>query len=147
VAAWNVIITRTYFQVSIPDELLEAAHIDGCGDFRFFREVVLPLSGAIIAVNGLFYAVGKWNAFFEAYIYLNKQRLFPLQLILREILIANSMTSSLFAVSASSEAARQAMRELLKFALIVVASAPVLAIYPFVQKYFVRGMLIGSIKG
>ena len=147
VAAWNIIITRTYYQVNIPTELLEAAHLDGCNDFQFFRLVVLPLSGAITAVNALFYAVAKWNAFFEAFIYLKDQKLWPLQIVLRTILVINSMDRSLYAISASSEIARQGLRELLRFSLIVVASVPVLVMYPFVQRYFVKGVMIGSLKG
>ena len=147
VAAWNIIITRTYYQTNIPNELLEAAHLDGCSDFQFLRMVVLPLSGAITAVNALFYAVAKWNSFFDAFIYLKDQALWPLQIVLRTILIVNSMDVTLYAVSASSEIARQGLRELLRFALIVVASVPVLLMYPFVQRYFVRGVMIGSLKG
>ena len=147
VAAWNIIITRTYYQVNIPNELLEAAHLDGCNDFQFFRLVVLPLSGAITAVNALFYAVAKWNAFFEAFIYLKDQNLWPLQIVLRTILILNSMDTTLYVVSASSEIAKQGLRELLRFALIVVGSVPVLMMYPFVQRYFVRGVMICSLKG
>jgi multiple sugar transport system permease protein/putative aldouronate transport system permease protein len=147
VAAWNIIITRTYYQVNIPTELLEAAHLDGCSDFQFFRLVVLPLSGAITAVNALFYAVAKWNAFFEAFIYLKDQNLWPLQIVLRTILVINTVDTNLYAISASSEIARQGLRELLRFSLIVVASVPVLVMYPFVQRYFVRGVMIGSLKG
>ncbi len=147
VAAWNVIITRTFFQVNVPDELLEAAQIDGSSDLQFFWHVVLPISGAIIAVNTLFYAVYKWNSFFEALLYLNDERLVPLQIVLRNILIVNSMDASLFAISAGSDAAQAQLRALIKFAVIVVASVPVLMLYPFVQKYFVRGVLIGSLKG
>ena len=147
VAAWNVIITRTFFQVNVPEDLLEAAQIDGSSDMQFFWHVVLPISGAIVAVNTLFYAVYKWNSFFEAFIYLRDQRLMPLQVILRNILVVNSMDASLFAISAGSDAAQAQLRELIKFAVIVVASVPVLMLYPFVQKYFVRGVLIGSLKG
>jgi multiple sugar transport system permease protein/putative aldouronate transport system permease protein len=147
VAAWNIIITRTYYQVNIPTELLEAAHLDGCDDIQFFRLVVLPLSGAITAVNALFYAVAKWNAFFEAFIYLKDQNLWPLQIVLRTILVINTMDANLYAISASSEIARQGLRELLRFSLIVVASVPVLIMYPFVQRYFVKGVMIGSLKG
>ena len=146
IAAWNVIITRTYYQTTISDELLEAAQLDGCSDARFIWQIVVPLSGAITAVNTLFYAVGHWNAFFNAFIYLNDDRLFPLQIVLREILIANDIDLELTGDVIDDEA-RQGLRELLKFSLIVVASVPVLMMYPFVQKYFVRGVMIGSIKG
>ncbi len=147
VAAWNVIITRTFFQVNVPEELLEAAQIDGSSDIQFFWHVVLPISGAIIAVNTLFYAVYKWNSFFEAFLYLNNQWLFPLQIVLRNILVVNSMDATLFAIAAGSDAAQAQLRELIKFAMIVVASVPVLMLYPFLQRYFLRGVLIGSLKG
>ena len=146
IAAWNVIITRTYYQATISDELLEEAQLDGCSDARFIWQIVVPLSGAITAVNTLFYAVGHWNAFFNAFIYPNDDRLFPLQIVLREILIANDIDLELTGDVIDDEA-RQGLRELLKFSLIVVASVPVLMMYPFVQRYFVRGVMIGSIKG
>ena len=146
IAAWNIIITRTYYQSTIPDELHEAAQLDGCSDVRFLMSVVVPLSGAITAVNALFYAVAHWNAFFNAFIYLSRKELYPLQIILREILIQNDVDNDVFTDVAEQEA-REGLRELLKFSLIIVASVPVLCIYPFVQKYFVRGVMIGSIKG
>ena len=146
IAAWNIIITRTYYQSTIPDELHEAAQLDGCSDVRFLMSVVVPLSGAITAVNALFYAVAHWNAFFNAFIYLSRKELYPLQIILREILIQNEVDNDVFTDVAEQEA-REGLRELLKFSLIIVASVPVLCIYPFVQKYFVRGVMIGSIKG
>ena len=146
IAAWNIIITRTYYQSTIPDELHEAAQLDGCSDVRFLMSVVVPLSGAITAVNALFYAVAHWNAFFNAFIYLSRKELYPLQIILREILIQNDVDNEAFTDVADQET-REGLRELLKFSLIIVASVPVLCIYPFVQKYFVRGVMIGSIKG
>ena len=146
IAAWNIIITRTYYQSTIPDELHEAAQLDGCSDVRFLMSVVVPLSGAITAVNALFYAVAHWNAFFNAFIYLSRKELYPLQIILREILIQNEVDNDVFTDVAEQEA-REGLRELIKFSLIIVASVPVLCIYPFVQKYFVRGVMIGSIKG
>jgi len=145
-SVYQVIITRTFFQYTIPDELLEAAHLDGCSDFRFVRDIVIPLSGPIIAVNALLYAVGQWNSFFNALIYLTNQSLFPLQLILREILIQNQMDVSQFG-DIAKQMQRQNLQDLLKYSLIVVASLPVLIIYPFVQKHFVRGVMIGSLKG
>ena len=150
-AVWNVIITRTYFQVTIPGELLEAARIDGADDFTFFRRVVLPLSWPIIAVNALFYAVGHWNEFFPALIYLTDQSLFPLQLVLQQILVQHqqdlTMTLGGGGADVASDLARQNLALLLRYALIVVASVPLLLIYPFVQKHFVKGILIGSLKG
>lgn len=145
VAAWQVIIARTFFQVNIPDELAEAAALDGCSDLRFLWSVVLPLSKPILAVLVLMYAVGQWNAYFDALLYLKSADLQPLQLVLRSILILNTSTSG--TMDAVTMAERQQMADLLKYSLIVVGSLPVLIIYPFAQRYFVRGMLIGSIKG
>lgn len=141
---WQVIIARTFFQTSIPDELSEAADIDGCSDIRYIFSVVLPLAKPIIAVLSLMYAVGQWNAYFDALIYLKSQSLYPLQLILRSILILGSGTGNM---DAGEMVKQQQMAELMKYSLIVVASLPVLVIYPFVQRYFVQGMLIGSVKG
>ncbi len=145
-AVWNLIIARTFFQVTIPQELLEAAQIDGCNDFRFLWKIVLPLSAPIIAVLSLFYAVGHWNTYFNALIYLRSPELYPLQIILREILIQNSIDMEMIS-DVKEAAARDGLRELLKFSLIIVASIPVLIIYPFVQKHFIKGVMIGSLKG
>ena len=144
ISVWNVIITRTYFQNNIPIDLLEAAKLDQCDDFHFLWLIVLPLSGAILAVNVLFYAVGHWNAYFDAMIYLTEEAKFPLQLMLRKILVLNSFTGK---VSAAAMSKRSGTTELLKYSLIVIASAPMLILYPFVQKFFVKGVMIGSIKG
>jgi multiple sugar transport system permease protein/putative aldouronate transport system permease protein len=147
-AVWNVIITRTYFQSTIPDELHEASEMDGCSDIRFIYSVVLPLSGPIIAVMTLFYAVGHWNSYFNALIYLSVPKLYPLQIILRNVLIQNQFNAEMISDMDIEEiAAREGLADLLKFALIVVASVPVLSIYPFVQRYFIKGIMIGSIKG
>ncbi|MFD0696656.1 carbohydrate ABC transporter permease [Paenibacillus sp. GCM10027628] len=142
---WQIIIARTFFQSSIPEELAEASEMDGCSDLRFLWSVVLPLSKPIIAVLILMYAIGQWNAYFDALIYLKSQALYPLQLILRSILILNSAASS--NIDAAEQLRRQQFADLTKYSLIVVASLPVLVIYPFVQRYFVKGMLIGSVKG
>jgi putative aldouronate transport system permease protein len=144
-AVWNMIITRTYFQTTIPTELLEASQLDGCNDFRFVRSIVLPLSGPIIAVISLFYAVSHWNQYFQALLYLRDQSLYPLQLVLREILIRNDIDNSVFMGRDAEELAQ--LQELLKYSLIVVSSLPVLILYPFVQKFFVKGVMIGSLKG
>ncbi|QGG57166.1 carbohydrate ABC transporter permease [Paenibacillus sp. B01] len=146
IAVFQVIIARTFFQSTIPKELGEAAELDGCSDIGFLWRVVLPLSKAIIAVLVLFHAVGTWNAYFDALIYLKSPELFPLQIILRNILILNSVDAGSL-VDANQFAARQGLRDLLKFSLIVVATVPILCIYPFVQKYFVQGIMIGSVKG
>ena len=144
ISVWNVIITRTYLATTIPNELLEASQIDGCSDVRFFYSVVLPLSGPIIAVISLFYAGAHWNAFFSALLYLRDAKLYPLQIVLRDILIRSEMASMLDIEMTES---LDGMRDLLKYSLIVVASVPVLMMYPFAQKYFVRGIMIGAIKG
>lgn len=145
-SVWNLIIAITYFRTAIPGELLEAAQLDGCNDFQYFIRILLPLSTPLIAVLSLFYAISHWNQFFAALIYLSKEELYPLQIILRDILIQSQMDMNMLD-DMKTMAAKQAMRELMKYALIVVASAPVLIIYPFVQKYFVRGIMLGAIKG
>jgi putative aldouronate transport system permease protein len=142
---WQVIIARSFFQSSIPEELLEASEIDGCSDMRFIWSVVIPLSKPILAVLVLMYAVGQWNAYFDALIYLKSANLFPLQLVLRSIIIQNNSAGGAMDVGKMVE--KQQLSELLKYSLIVVATLPVLVIYPFVQRYFVQGMLVGSVKG
>lgn len=143
---WYVIIARTFFQTTIPRELNEAADIDGCGDIQFILRIAIPLSGPIIAVLGLFYAVYHWNSYFHALIYLKSSHLFPLQIILRNILI-NSQIDPDMMVNIEEMLRQQGMKDLLKYALIVVASIPILAFYPFVQKFFVKGIMVGAIKG
>ncbi|HIV90752.1 MAG TPA: carbohydrate ABC transporter permease [Candidatus Eisenbergiella stercoravium] len=145
IATYNLLVMKNYFQSSIPDELQEAAAIDGCDHFRTLIKVVLPLSTPIIAVIVLFYAVGHWNAFFNAVLYLRDQDLFPLQIILRDILLQNSLEAVGGDLTGMYE---KVMRgETMKYALIIVASLPVILIYPFVQKYFVQGIMVGAIKG
>jgi putative aldouronate transport system permease protein len=146
---WNIIVTRTYFQSTIPKELEEAAAIDGCSAFRMFLSVVLPLSAPIIAVMALFYGVGHWNAYFNGLIYLSNRNLFPLQLFLREILIQNEMADSMMSSGGDlALVARQAqIADIIKYAVMIVASLPILAVYPFLQRYFVKGMMVGSLKG
>ncbi len=146
ISAYNMIITRTFILNSIPEEMLEASQIDGCNDFQYFLKMVLPLSKAVIAVITLYYAVGHWNAYFDAFLYLNKKELFPLQLFLREILIMNSIDPGQIS-DPELLAAKQGLANLLKYSLIVVATVPILCLYPFVQKYFIQGVMIGSIKG
>lgn len=146
VTVWNIIIARTFLQENITDELYDAAQIDGCSDIRFMFQMVFPLSKAIIAVLALFYAVGQWNRYFDALIYLQTQELYPLQIVLRNILIINKNTPSMMTDVAAAMRA-QGLSETIRYALIVVASAPLLLIYPFVQKFFVKGVMIGSIKG
>jgi multiple sugar transport system permease protein/putative aldouronate transport system permease protein len=144
VSIWNIIITRTYFQNDIPKELFEAAQIDGCSNRYFFLRCVVPLSKAIVAVNVLFYAVGHWNAFMSAVMYLYDPNKFPLQIVLRSILINTNVDFEMF--DAIEQAMRIKMMDLIKYAVIVVGSAPLMVLYPFVQKYFVKGVMIGSLK-
>jgi len=145
VAPFQVIIARTFFMVTIPDELAEAAALDGCSDLKFLWNVVLPLSKPIIAVLVLMYAIFQWNAYFDALMYLKSDALQPLQLVLRGILILNTFASG--TMDPEVMAQRRLLADLLKYTLIVVGSVPVLIIYPFAQRYFVKGMLLGSIKG
>ncbi|MBD2866697.1 carbohydrate ABC transporter permease [Paenibacillus oceani] len=146
VSVYNIIIMRTFFQSSIPGEIQEAAAIDGCSEMRILRSVVLPLSMPIIAVMILFYSVGHWNAYFNALIYLTAREDYPLQLILREILIQGQMEEMVNAGD-SSHAKTLLDQEAVKYAVVVVANLPILLLYPFLQKYFVKGVLIGAIKG
>ena len=145
VAVWQVIIARTFFAATIQDELAEAADIDGCSDFGFLWTIVLPLSKPIIAVLVLMYAVYHWNSYFDAMIYLSDDQKFPLQVILRNVLILNRARDMV--MRASESIARQGLADLLKFSLIVVASVPVMILYPFAQKHFIKGVMIGSLKG
>lgn len=148
-SVWNMIIARTYFQNSIPAGLEEAATIDGCSNLKLFFQIILPLSQPIIAVLILYYAVGHWNEYFNALIYLNDQNIYPLQLILRNILLLDQM----FDMMDSNPEARQEMMRLLqmkesmKFGIIVLSTLPVMVLYPFLQKFFVKGVMIGAIKG
>ncbi len=145
-SVWNVLIARSFFENNIPRELREAAELDGCDDFNFLWRIVLPLSGAIMAVLALFYGVGHWNSYFSALIYLYDQNLWPLQLVLRDILIQNQVDPGMM-TDAREMAAKAQLRELLKYSLIVVATVPLLVVYPFVQQHFVKGVMIGSVKG
>lgn len=147
VNAYNIIITRTFFQSSIPDELLEAAKIDGCGNSRFLVQMVLPLSKSILAVIALYFVVGNWNAWFNAYLYLNDPKKYPLQLVIKEILFANSTAANEASGSGGDGVKMDALSEVIKYASIMVSCVPIWCIYPFVQKHFVKGVMIGSIKG
>ncbi|WP_336773695.1 carbohydrate ABC transporter permease [Paenibacillus sp. MMO-58] len=147
VSLFNVIIARSFFQDTIPNELLEQAKIDGCSDITFFARIVLPLSKAIIAVLALFYAVGYWNSFFDALIYLGDEKKYPLQLVLRNILVIQNELASQFVTDVESAEVQQRVASLLKYGVIVIASLPLLVVYPFIQRYFVKGVMIGSVKG
>lgn len=142
-SVWNLFMTKTFFESSIPNGLIEAAKIDGAGHFRTFTAVVLPLAKAIMAVMALYYAVGQWNSYFNAMIFLQDETLYPLQLVLKEILIASEST-----VGGSGETILQQYRlaNQLKYVSVIVSSLPVLMLYPFVQKYFAQGVMIGSLK-
>jgi len=142
---YNVIICRSFFESTIPNELVEAAQIDGCSHIRFLAQMVIPLSKAIIAVLVLYYALGHWNQYFQAFIYITDRAKFPLQIVLRDILVLNSVSDII--ADPQLYAAKQGMAELLKFSLIVVSSAPFMIAYPFVAKHFVQGVMIGSVKG
>ncbi len=145
-SVWNLIITRTYMQMTIPSEMYEAAMIDGSDDFTFLWKMVIPLSGPILAVMTLYYGVSHWNRYFEALIFLKTKSLYPLQLVLRSILVSNEIDPMMIA-DVDEMIRKQGLVDLLKYSTIVVASVPVLCIYPFVQKYFVKGVMIGSLKG
>ncbi len=152
VNCWNLIVTRQYFTNTIPEELYESADIDGASDLRAFVRIALPLAAPIIAVMALFYAVGHWNSYYSALLYVRKSDYFPLQLVLRNILISNEMALANVMLEGDTEAVAAAaqkayMAEAMKYALIFIASAPMLCVYPFVQKYFVKGVMIGSVKG
>ena len=145
VSAFLLIIARTFFQQSIPDELLEASMVDGCNNTRFFFQIALPLALPIIAVIVLFNAVGQWNTYFKAMIYISNEDLQPLQIILRRILVRNQNSEMLGNITSAQGMAEYA--ELIKYGVIIVASVPMLVLYPFLQRYFVKGMMIGSVKG
>jgi len=144
VSTFNIIIARTFFSTSLPEGLWEAAQIDGCNTFRYFFSFVIPLSKAILAVIGLWTAVGIWNSWFNALIYLTNENLQPLQLVLRRILIANE--SLLGATSGSLATELRQLSDMMKYAAIVVSTLPIMCLYPFLQKYFNQGVMIGSIK-
>jgi len=149
VGAWSILVARTFFQQTIPDQLVEASKIDGASDFYLFIRVVLPLSLPIIAVMALFHAVALWNQYFNALIYLHDEDLFPLQLILRQILILNEVSAdsaSSMAGTAQSFSDQVKTASLVKYAVIIVSALPLLIVYPFLQRFFVKGVLIGSVK-
>ncbi|SHO47565.1 carbohydrate ABC transporter permease [Anaerocolumna xylanovorans] len=144
VSCYNIIVIRTFFKSNIPDSLWEAAQMDGCSTFRYFIQIVLPLSKAILAVIGLWSAVGIWNSWFDAMIYLTREELQPLQLVLRRLLIINE---SLIKQGSGDLAARlQNLSDKMKYAAILVSTLPIMCLYPFLQKYFNQGVMVGSIK-
>ncbi|MFD0711515.1 carbohydrate ABC transporter permease [Paenibacillus sp. GCM10027626] len=146
VSVWNIVLMRTFFQNGLPFELQEAASIDGCTNLRILWRIVLPLSAPILAVMVLFYSVGHWNAYFNALIYLSDREIYPLQLILREILVQGEM-KDMVDVSEGSLSGSVLDVESIKYAIVIVANLPVLLLYPFLQKYFAKGVMVGAIKG
>lgn len=145
ISTFNLIIMKTYFENSIPEELGESAALDGCNNFRFLLSIVLPLSKPILAVLVLYYAVGHWNQYFNALIYLRSNEKISLQLALRNILLANQISSGGSDSGGFGEVAKVGLT--VKYAVIIVSSIPVMILYPFIQKYFVKGVMIGAIKG
>ncbi|MDI3311144.1 MAG: carbohydrate ABC transporter permease [Thermoanaerobacterium sp.] len=147
VNVYNLIVTRSFFENSIPKELYESATLDGCSHFRFFTSIVLPLSNAIISVIALYYIVAKWNDFFTGLIYIRDKNLVPLQLVLRDILIANQVFKEGVGLGGEAGGYAQRYADAVKYAIIIVSTLPVIVFYPFVQKYFEKGVMIGAIKG
>jgi len=152
-SVYNMIITRTFYTTNFPDELYEAARIDGANELRIFVSVALPLSGAIIAVIALYNAVGSWNSFFSVLLYIDSKKLYTLQYVLRNILIQNQQMTiiesmnSMDSLQVEALLKRKLMAESMKYSIIFISSAPMLIAYPFVQKHFVKGVMIGSLKG
>ena len=144
VSTYNIIVARTFFKSSLPESLWDAAQIDGCGTIRYFFQFALPLSKAVLAVIGLWTAVGLWNSWFNALIYLNNEKLQPLQLLLRRILISNQ--SLLGAATGSMAQELRRLSDMMKYAAIVVSTLPIMCLYPFLQKYFNKGVMIGAVK-
>jgi putative aldouronate transport system permease protein len=139
-------VARTFFENTIPNELYESASIDGCGNFRFFTRIVLPLSPSIIAVLTLFYGVMHWNAFFDALIYLRSSSKSPLQLVLRDLLITHEVLQGDVVGDSETLELKQRIADLIRYGVIIVSSVPIIMIYPFLQKYFVKGVMLGAIK-
>lgn len=147
---YNVMVARTFFMSNIPGELLDAARIDGCSDTRFFFSIVLPISGAIIAILVLWCGVGHWNSYFSALLYISSREKQPLQMELRYILLQNTQAVDQVSMSVDVMKEREraeALKEMMKYSLIIVANIPVMILYPFIQKHFVRGVTVGSLKG
>lgn len=144
-SVYNIIVTKTYMETNIPNDLIDAAVIDGCSDFQTFFDVVLPLSKPIIAVMTLFYAIGHWNSYFDALLYLDDPKKYPLQLVLRELLLQNQTNSMAGGVGASIAEQAQ-LAEQMKYGIIIVACIPMMMMFPFVIKHFKKGVMVGSIK-
>ncbi|WP_405065378.1 carbohydrate ABC transporter permease [Kribbella sp. NBC_01510] len=147
IGVWQVIIARTFFRSTIPDELYEAATIDGASDLRFLWSIVLPLSKPVIAVIALMYAIFQWNSYFDALVYLKDPSLYPLQIVLRNVLILNTVAGGSTTQNLAQQLDQQQLANVLKYALIVISSLPVLIIYPFVARHFTKGVMVGAVKG
>ena len=148
VTVYNMIIAKTFFQNSLPEELFEAAELDGCGIGKFFFKIAVPCSKAIIAVIALYVGVSQWNSYFTAMIYVTDQKIYPLQLVLRDILIlGQQLTQITDPAEIEALVERQKVAQIIKYVVIIVSSLPVICVYPFLQKYFVKGVMIGSVKG
>ena len=147
VNAYNMIVARTFFRQTIPKDLQEAAELDGCSDFKFFTKIVIPLSTPIIAVLCLWVAIGLWNGYFNPLIYINSEDKYPLQLILRRILLMAQVDFGNSAVDPRVVMENQYLSQMLRYGTIIISSLPLMLIYPFVQKYFVKGVMIGAVKG
>ncbi len=143
----NMVIVRTYFERSVPHELLEASKLDGCSDIRYLFSIALPLAMPIIAVIALYHSVGHWNNFFTAMVYLSDTELYPLQLILRDVLLSGESPSDMASMTPEDILIRENLRQMLKYSVIVVSSIPMLLFYPFVQRFFVKGLAAGAVKG
>ncbi|MBQ2976505.1 MAG: carbohydrate ABC transporter permease [Clostridia bacterium] len=146
-SVYNMIVMRTYFKNNIPTELHEASQLDGCNDYRFIWSIVLPLSGPILAVIGLYYAVSLWNGYFNAMLYIRTRTKLPLSMFLREILVLNQSSGVDAGMDPTQMEIAEARAQLMKYSLIIVSSLPVMIIYPFVQRYFVKGVMVGAVKG
>ena len=147
VNAYNIIVARTFFHQTISKELQEAAELDGCSDFKFFTKIAIPLSMPIIAVLCLWVAVALWNGYFNPLIYINSQEKYPLQQVLRRILLMSQVDFGNSAVDPKVVMENQFLSQMLRYGTIIISSLPLMIIYPFVQKYFVKGVMIGSVKG
>ncbi len=150
--AYYIIVSKTFFSSTIPTELYEAAYVDGCGDWKMFLAIILPLSRPILAVMALYYGVGHWNSYFDAMVYLRDRSLYPLQMFLREILIQSKLAASIFNMDMSPEDIKALNKQadeanLIKYGVIIVATAPMLILYPWMQRFFEKGVMIGSVKG
>ncbi|WP_300079303.1 carbohydrate ABC transporter permease [Propioniciclava sp.] len=146
VGVWNLIIARTFFEQNVPGELREAAQLDGANDFQFFFRMALPLTKPLIALMAMTHIVAYWNSYFDAMIYLNDETLYPLQLVLRNVLIQSQAAAGMDTGSIDSYAAAQRLGELIKYGMIVITTVPLLIIFPFLQKYFVKGATLGALK-